>query len=1264
MGREQLSRREFLAITSQMGLAASLGTQLYDSRAWSTPEQVRAILQPIIEIEIQKGPVYRGEFLEHIGFPLGGIGTGSVALVGTGEVSEWQIWNRVHKPARIGQTFFALSGNAGDKSFQRVLQTRTCEDLPEVEPMKALSFRGEYPVAWLDFEDDLPLDVSLESYSPMIPLEPEMSAFPLAAFNWKLKNTSDRKVAGYLLASLQNAVGQDGFSQVRGNQFYGYGRNKVKTIRSKKGVGLYFDAQPGEVGTFGKSTVLATNDPQINQIFQTARNVNIHYNHDWRRRWIPLPASTLKAGVNTIWLGNVDRLNWGEPSSLMALAEAVKEGANLVLTGGEKSALPMLLAPPVAEEGTVLLADFEGEEYAPGWRVEGEAFGTGPAKGTFLPHQNPVTGYIGLGLVNSYKGNDDLTGKLISPEFDLSKPFLQFLVAGGSSSKTEIRLIVDGQIVRREAGLNNEYLRRRIWNISEFVGKKGHLEIVDEGVGGWGHINVDDIRLSDSEVMSFTQQEAQILFDLLPFKAKSYQCDPSKPENISCTHPLFRSCHIGRLRNVSTGSFDEFVLKDGADLIPGNEDSRPLGVIGAYGKGKVLFLNPDLENVHPGDIEPFVGGIAAALSGNTYEPRSGWPRESPFFGDMTLGCLNTDGEALPVWTQKEDIIEFLGGRSPRKVFSSTLTRIGESFAGAIRVPYQLEPGEEKVISFTISWSFPNHYIQDIFTPSFRVGNYYNTLFKNSADSFEQFARNREKLEGGTLLFHDMFYRSTLPVSLLDCVSSQASILKSQTSMWLEDGTFAGWEGVVVSGGCCPMNCTHVYNYAQTMACLYPSLEREVRSKDLGIQLMEDGLIHHRLTLPLSEPRSSGEALDGQLGTILKLYREYRQCSDDSFLRKYWQPACKAMDFVFRNHDPQGDGVILDRQFNTYDDAVYGINPFIGTLYLAALRAMEEMARHMGNEDLAAQCHQRFEKGRERIVKECWNGEFFFQPGDLTKLEGRNYGAGCLSDQIVGQWWAHILNLGYLLPEDQVKTALDNLLKYNWLDKLGDHKQLPRVYAAPDDPGLLNCSWPNGGRPEIPILYCDEVWTGIEYQVAGHLLFEGKVDQGLHVVSGARSRSNGKKREGTHPSGVGNPWNEIECGDHYARAMSSYSLLLAAQGINYEGPRGKLGFNPVHQPEKHASFVALADGWGVFEQKIEGNRQIASLFLAYGKADLSELGVNLPAGVKSINTIQVTRGKDQLASETRLEGSRLSVALKDSLKLTAGERVTVEISWAT
>ncbi|KXK35134.1 MAG: hypothetical protein UZ16_OP3001001871, partial [Candidatus Hinthialibacteria bacterium OLB16] len=131
---------------------------------------------------------------------------------------------------------------------------------------------------------------------------------------------------------------------------------------------------------------------------------------------------------------------------------------------------------------------------------------------------------------------------------------------------------------------------------------------------------------------SFTQQEAQILFDLLPFKAKSYQCDPSKPENISCTHPLFRSCHIGRLRNVSTGSFDEFVLKDGADLIPGNEDSRPLGVIGAYGKGKVLFLNPDLENVHPGDIEPFVGGIAAALSGNTYEPRSGWPSESPFLG--------------------------------------------------------------------------------------------------------------------------------------------------------------------------------------------------------------------------------------------------------------------------------------------------------------------------------------------------------------------------------------------------------------------------------------------------------------------------------------------------------------------------------------------------------------------------------------------------------------------------------------------------------
>lgn len=1258
--KHQLSRRDFLAVTGQMGVAAWLGTQLYKQRAWSSPEQVRAALQPLLDIAQAQGPVYEGDHLEHIGFPLGGIGTGSVALTGTGEVSEWQIWNRVYKPARIGQTFFALSGTtASGQTFSRALQTSRVDDVAGLAPMKSLRFRGEYPIAYVDFQDELPIDVSLEAWSPMVPLEPEMSAFPMAVLTWKIRNKSDAPVQGHLLASLQNAVGHDGFSVVKGNRFVGYGHNRVRTGRSKNSHHLFFEAAPGKSASFEKTVVYATNDGRTRNTLDTIKNCRTHYDGAWTNRWLPLSESVLKDGVDVIWMGKINSSDPGEPSAVTTLAKAVHEGANLVITGGKGSAVEAILKPPVAEAGTIMVADFEGEEYAPGWTVEGEAFGSGPTKGTF-PNQNPVTGFIGLGLVNSFKSNDDLQGKLVSPEFELSKRYLQFLVGGGNSKDTELRLVVEGAVVRSIAGVNNEHLRRHTWDISEFKEKKGHIEITDGGKGSWKHILVDDIRLSDQEAMALTPEEAELIKELLPFKVNEFVVNAGPNGIWAGHHPLQRSTKVLLSDSLKLGILKGFELKEGAEVLTGPTPESPIGVVGKCGKGHVVFLNFDQDEVHPGDFDSMLGGVAAYLTGKKFVNRTGIPKDSPFFGNMALGCLDGGAEELPVWTECQDVLTFLNGQSPKRTFQSAQSQLGETFAGALRVPYSLKPGEESQVTFTISWYFPNHYIGGVIDPTIRVGNKYNTLFLNARDVFETFVRNRDEVEGLTYLFHDTFYRSTLPVSLLDCVSSQASILESQTSMWLEDGTFAGWEGVSVADGCCPMNCTHVYNYSQTMACLFPSLERDVRTKDLGIQLTEAGLIHHRLALPLSAPRNSGEALDGQLGTLLKLYREYKRCPDDTFLGKWWVNARKALTYVFKNHDPNGEGIILDRQFNTYDDAVYGLNTFIGTLYLTTLRAMEELSLRMEDEKFAQECRERFEKGQARLKEECWNGEYFIQTGDLATLEGRNYGTGCLSDQVVGQWWAHILNLGYVLPEDRVKTALQSIIKYNWLEKMEGFKQDPRVYAGPDDSGLLNCSWPKGGRPAVPILYCDEVWTGIEYQVAGHLMYEGLVDKSIEVVTKVRQRSDGRLRKGTHPSGVGNPWDEIECGDHYARAMSSYSLLLSAQGQNYDGPRQSLGFHPVLGANAHASFFSTAQGWGSFEQKTEGNTQTASLFLCYGQLPLRHLAFTLPQEAKEVS---VSCAGDCVATTWKSDSGRITIDFSQPVTLSAGNRLLVKMVYA-
>jgi len=196
-----------------------------------------------------------------------------------------------------------------------------------------------------------------------------------------------------------------------------------------------------------------------------------------------------------------------------------------------------------------------------------------------------------------------------------------------------------------------------------------------------------------------------------------------------------------------------------------------------------------------------------------------------------------------------------------------------------------------------------------------------------------------------------------------------------------------------------------------------------------------------------------------------------------------------------------------------------------------------------------------------------------------------------------------------------------------------------VYALNDEAGLLLCSWPQGARPALPFVYADEVWTGIEYHVAAHLIYEGWLDEGLTIVKAVTERYAGCNR---------NPWNEVECGHHYARAMASWSVKLALDGFTYSLPDARLGFAPKLNAGQYRTFWSTGTGWGRYAQTAGA----ATLTVQYGAQTITRLDLPGLAGA-----VTVTGPHGDIAA-TR-EGD--TVVLADAVTLAAGDALTVTVA---
>ncbi|MCO5224323.1 MAG: non-lysosomal glucosylceramidase [Thermomicrobiales bacterium] len=533
------------------------------------------------------------------------------------------------------------------------------------------------------------------------------------------------------------------------------------------------------------------------------------------------------------------------------------------------------------------------------------------------------------------------------------------------------------------------------------------------------------------------------------------------------------------------------------------------------------------------------------------------------------------------------------------------TAKGETCNAAIGVPFTIEPHGTRTISFQIAWYFPNRYINwyqwDTFgvddpKSQLWVGTHYATVFASVDDVSSYLWKNHDELLTQTRSFSDALTGGNLPEVLIDTVTAQMSIMRSPTCFWADDGNFYGFEGCNGFStlhhapgvtGSCPLNCTHVWNYEQSLAHLYPELDRTMRDTEWFLQQHPSGYLPHRVPLPRYVSRIWGRhiggpdnpALDGLLGAILKTWREFRSTGDLAWLERCWPHVEQALVFIHEENDPDQQGTIEGEQPNTYDISIFGLNTFLGTLYSAALYAAGHMAERLGHAERAEQLRSMAANGSAIMEERLWQGEWYIQEVDLEQYSEQNWATGLHSDHLLGQWWADVLQLPSTLDPEHIRKAVESIFTYNFRENLEGIPTPERWFGVPSDAGLINCTWPHEGRPEVPTRYSDEVWTGLEYEVAALLISTGQMDKAMTLLQAVRDRYDGHRM---------NPWNDIECGDHYVRAMSSWSLLLAATDFGWDAQLGELTLgNRTGQERLVAPFFA-APAWGTYEIDADGD----------------------------------------------------------------------------
>jgi len=543
-----------------------------------------------------------------------------------------------------------------------------------------------------------------------------------------------------------------------------------------------------------------------------------------------------------------------------------------------------------------------------------------------------------------------------------------------------------------------------------------------------------------------------------------------------------------------------------------------------------------------------------------------------------------------------------------------ITEGSPSPGGSIFVPFKLAPGQKKTVTVLFCWYVPKtnlHIgedtkcgqcctsgggIETCCTCTYHKP-WYAGRFKDIGQISDYWRKNYRSLRSQSGKFSDCFYDTTLPAEVIEAIAANLTILKSPTVLRQTDGRLWCFEGCCDDHGCCHGSCTHVWNYAQAIPHLFPDLERSLRQTEFNESQDDTGHQQFRSSLPIRPAAHTFHAAcDGQLGGIMKVNRDWHISGDTKWLKQLWPKVKASLNYCIETWDPEHNGVLSEPHHNTYDVEFWGPDGMCSSFYLGALKAATKMAEAL--DDKVPLYNSLLKKSQKYLQEQLFNGEYFYQKiqwkglrakdpltakslfnstyspeaAKLLQEEGPKYqyGNGCLSDGVLGAWMAWVCGMDEILDGEKIASHLRSVYKYNLKKDLSEHANPQRPsFALGNEGGLLLCTWPKGGRLSLPFIYSDEVWTGIEYQVASHLMSKGMVKEGLEIVRCCRNRYDGRIR---------NPFDEYECGHWYARAMSSYALLQGLTGIKYDALEKLLYIRPSISGD-FRSFLCTASGYG-------------------------------------------------------------------------------------